>query len=252
MADTDSTCSFDGCTRAAVSRGYCLPCYKRLRRNGSLKKNEVIRECTVDGCNMPHKARGLCRNHYARYLYQEAGECSVTGCARHVWTRGLCTAHYYYERVEAGDLCKVDGCGGPRHAWEYCRAHYRQAKAGNEPSDLFPCVRCGAKINLGEPLPSGRRKPTDTVMCDSCRGWRRVGSPEMTVEEIVRRDGNECQICGTEMDLSIEWPDPQSPSVDHIIPGALGGTHKADNLAAVHLDCNLRKGIRIEPMREPA
>jgi 5-methylcytosine-specific restriction endonuclease McrA len=51
-----------------------------------------------------------------------------------------------------------------------------------------------------------------------------------------------CGICQTMIDLRLQYPNPKSFSIDHIIPRSLGGTHGAKNLQAAHLDCNARRG----------
>ncbi len=58
----------------------------------------------------------------------------------------------------------------------------------------------------------------------------------------VRKAEPWCTICGAEVDKSLEWPDPLSPSVDHIIPLARGGS--ATDVAGwglAHLRCNRLK-----------
>lgn len=47
-----------------------------------------------------------------------------------------------------------------------------------------------------------------------------------------------CQICGGRMAELKSYPDPDSPTLDHIIPIALGGQHTLDNVRAAHLLCN--------------
>ena len=54
-----------------------------------------------------------------------------------------------------------------------------------------------------------------------------------------------CNICGDPIDVSLRKPDLMCRSIDHIIPLSKGGTHTQDNLAWVHLLCNLRKGNKI-------
>lgn len=55
MRNTD-TCKHPGCVRAQVALGYCLACYKRLRRNGTTRKvtaeDRFFASFTesVDGC----------------------------------------------------------------------------------------------------------------------------------------------------------------------------------------------------------
>lgn len=58
-----------------------------------------------------------------------------------------------------------------------------------------------------------------------------------------------CALCGRPVDFSLKFPDPMSPTVDHIIPIAKGG-HPSDieNLQLAHLACNRKKadkGIKV-------
>ena len=64
-------------------------------------------------------------------------------------------------------------------------------------------------------------------------------------EEIAKRDGYQCGICAGGVDMAIAWPHPMSPSMDHVVPLALGGGHVAENVQLAHLTCNTTKGARI-------
>jgi len=63
--------------------------------------------------------------------------------------------------------------------------------------------------------------------------------------DIFERDGWMCGICSSPVDRSLEWPDPLSKSIDHIVPLAKGGPHTPENTQCAHLACNVRKGDRI-------
>ena len=55
-----------------------------------------------------------------------------------------------------------------------------------------------------------------------------------------------CGICGRPVDKSIKYPDPMSPTVDHIIPLAKNGDPVAlDNLQLAHRYCNRMKSDKI-------
>jgi len=62
--------------------------------------------------------------------------------------------------------------------------------------------------------------------------------------EIFHRDGFKCQICGKKVCMSHSVPHPKAPTLDHIIPLVLGGTHEVKNLQTAHFRCNVRKGGR--------
>ena len=67
----------------------------------------------------------------------------------------------------------------------------------------------------------------------------------MSIERLVERDGAWCSICGEEVDLTLKKPDMFSPSVDHVMPYSLGGSHDPENLALAHLWCNQVKNNRV-------
>jgi 5-methylcytosine-specific restriction endonuclease McrA len=61
-----------------------------------------------------------------------------------------------------------------------------------------------------------------------------------------------CAICGKPVNFDLKFPDPMSPTADHIIPISLGG-HPSDlgNLQLAHLSCNRRKGENLMNKKEP-
>jgi len=66
-------CSIDGCTRDAVSRGWCHGHYQRWVRLGDVMPGrplgrQVNFACSVDGCSRDAYARRLCKPHYRRVL----------------------------------------------------------------------------------------------------------------------------------------------------------------------------------------
>jgi 5-methylcytosine-specific restriction endonuclease McrA len=56
------------------------------------------------------------------------------------------------------------------------------------------------------------------------------------------RDGWVCGILGGAIDRTLEWPNLQSASHDHIVPVARGGEESYANAQIAHLVCNIRKG----------
>lgn len=47
-----------------------------------------------------------------------------------------------------------------------------------------------------------------------------------------------CWICGRPVDTALKYPDPFSPSADHVTPRSRGGTNERQNLKLAHLRCN--------------
>jgi 5-methylcytosine-specific restriction endonuclease McrA len=67
--------------------------------------------------------------------------------------------------------------------------------------------------------------------------------------EVFERDGWVCGICEGDVDPDCAWPDPMSPSLDHVAPVAHGGAHSRENAQLAHLLCNIRKSDSLEIAR---
>ena len=63
----------------------------------------------------------------------------------------------------------------------------------------------------------------------------KISSPQIYI-----RDGWKCGICLRSVDPALKYPNPLSPSLDHIVPLSKGGTHTRDNVQLAHLACNVR------------
>jgi DNA-directed RNA polymerase subunit RPC12/RpoP len=59
--------------------------------------------------------------------------------------------------------------------------------------------------------------------------------------QIFKRDGWKCGICGKKVNPEFRFPHPLSPSLDHIIALASGGTHTWSNVQCSHFTCNCHK-----------
>lgn len=60
-------------------------------------------------------------------------------------------------------------------------------------------------------------------------------------KKIILATQSICGICGQPIDKSLKYPHPMSPTVDHIIPCAKGGSDDLDNLQLAHRKCNRMK-----------
>jgi 5-methylcytosine-specific restriction endonuclease McrA len=78
-----------------------------------------------------------------------------------------------------------------------------------------------------------RRLRTETAMAE-----------RFDPHEVFERDNWICGLCHTAVNPELTWPDPLSPSLDHVIPLAAGGPHSQANAQLAHWICNVRKGAR--------
>lgn len=79
------------------------------------------------------------------------------------------------------------------------------------------------------------------------RRVRKTGNGDVEIfarSEIGDRDGWICGICDCPIDQTLQWPAPQSQSLDHIVAVSLGGEHTRANCRIAHLICNMRRGNR--------
>lgn len=75
---------------------------------------------------------------------------------------------------------------------------------------------------------------------------RLLPAENVIAREVFERDGWMCGICLAPVDESLVWPDPFSPSLDHVVPLARGGHHTYQNTQLAHLRCNVSKGDRVD------
>lgn len=59
---------------------------------------------------------------------------------------------------------------------------------------------------------------------------------------IFARDGYRCHICRRKTNKRKAVPHPKAPTIDHLIPVSLGGTHEPSNVATACFLCNSTKG----------
>lgn len=119
-------------------------------------------------------------------------------------------------------VCKSDGCSLPARAKGLCKKHY---DAQRVKTDRYRELHYERKVR------------------------RRCRQRGVTVEKVYRkvvweRDKWVCGLCGEKVDCSLRFPDPMSPSIDHIIPISKGGSHSYENVQLAHLGCNVGKGDR--------
>lgn len=62
-------------------------------------------------------------------------------------------------------------------------------------------------------------------------------------EDVFARDNWVCQLCYRYVDRDAEVPDPEAPTIDHIVSLAMGGADTPENVQTAHARCNREKGI---------
>ena len=110
------------------------------------------------------------------------------------------------------------------------------------------CKMCGQNIRVSGHqrycLSCARIKERETkrIVEDRRRARKKAAYiSDVSRKEIYKRDHWICGICGDPVDAALKFPDPGSPTLDHIIPLAKGGTHEHNNVQLAHFICNSTK-----------
>ena len=154
----------------------------------------------------------------------------------------------------------------------WCRKHHERYRRFGDPTRRLQgeivdgkriCATCGVDKPRTPELWMRRRSEPDglDVYCRDCgrpnRRWSyeyRARKWSAFVEQVepsrvLERDGWICQLCMEPIDMTVAWPDPLSPSIDHVVPLSKGGDHSYANCQAAHLGCNCAKGAKEEVTR---
>ena len=74
--------------------------------------------------------------------------------------------------------------------------------------------------------------------------------PKKLQDEVYRKKGLVCHLCGLEIPRNLSHPHPESKSLDHLMPYSHGGPDTFENLSPAHLRCNIeRKDKSLDPYR---
>ena len=152
----------------------------------------------------------------------------------------MCYRHYFRVRTY--------GTPGPHHlTCSHCGEQFTH--------DWISAKYCGAACHnqvkiarrKAAGMPSGGKRSLDQTHAHNHK--RRsakygAGYECFPASEIYERDGWRCGICTKRVRPSRFKRDPDGPSLDHMIPLSLGGTHSRANVRLTHLRCNNARGVR--------
>jgi hypothetical protein len=133
--------------------------------------------------------------------------------------------------------CCETGCVRPSRKREMCLTHYNQAYQPNRSHG--PGYKDWANRN-----PEAHRR-----LAQNKRHIRRAARHGAYGEAVDRdrvgeRDGWRCGICHRKVDRTKVHPHRMSPSLDHVVPIADGGSHTYANTRITHWLCNVIRGKR--------
>lgn len=215
-------------------------------------------ERSCEQCDRPVWARGMCSTHYAAEwrtkndrIERTCARCGEKFMARGDSVRagnGRYCSHACRNR--ANNAARGFNPRAPRKSAVRKRAEKRAARAavgtlsGKRVWIQGPCGHCGTEFL---PTPGGSYCSPECK--EAARHARKLarGSVGTWIKRRDRlalydRDGYNCHICGESTSREYESSDPWSPTLDHLVPRALGGGDEPDNLATAHLWCNSVRG----------
>lgn len=217
MAKAKRTCSFMDCAREEIARGWCSVHYGRWRYWGSPDGSDVAglshRRSLNSRVQAVDRACNMCGMVYSP-TRRDSIYCSST-CNN----RAL---------DDSNQACSVEGCHRGVRAKGICNMHYKRVSRAE-----------------GRTKPSvwdDRRRENHERRRARMKG---VVSEVVHLADVIERSGGMCGICDEPIDLDLRHPNPQSRSLDHIVPLARGGAHSLANCQLAHLRCNISKGARV-------
>ena len=159
--------------------------------------------------------------------------------------------------------CTIDGCLRQHRARGLCGSHYNQAHQPNRHArKATHCVVCTAPI---ERAYRADRRPTCSPKCrHELSGQNYTKSYDyatvskerakqhgatiiehFTNTEVFERDNYACYLCGITVDANADCYQPNSATVDHVIPFAEGGQHTLGNVRCACFQCNSTKQAKV-------
>ena len=255
-------CKWPGCGKFYSAKQFCSTHYARARRIGNLDNPWVDIEAkrTIGPCVWPECDRlaSSSTSRFCRKCYQRARKMGNFEDPWVTWRP--------FGVADVPAKCKWEGCDRDTYCSGYCRRDYSRAKRLKNFVDPWTewitdgeCEVCGKKWKNAR----NRNKRVCSKACHA-KAWnlenperareikmnavrrrraRLAGSEveHFDIEDVRMFHGDDCYLCGESINYRLRFPNPKSPSMDHIKPISAGGSHTVENCAMTHLECNLKK-----------
>lgn len=217
--------------------------------------------CTDSGCARPLRARGLCASHYNRRYHPTPVrnvECEHCGRAYQTsrWNGRFCSTacHGRFKILQRqSNRCELPADHPVRLLIQQDEARALAARRWPQSRVWFTeCVTCGSLFATRYTVSTCSALCARIKLADARREAdhrRRARRREALVQPVVRaqiykRDRWICQLCRKKVNRTALVPHPLAPTLDHIIPLHVGGTHEPANVWTAHFLCNAQKGDR--------
>jgi 5-methylcytosine-specific restriction endonuclease McrA len=204
-------------------------CYRAAKTVNPPPPPPVVRRCHFCNVDLPssdYRERKWCSQACARHYRQPFSPLRWAECHCGQWyVKRFNAVHCPRPQPEPERKCR--DCGEPRRKWtSFCDA-CRDAKHAEQVRKFIEFRKAGR--------PAWKAK-------DRARRRGAKTTERVDPAAVFARDGYKCQICGGRLAMKQPWPHPKSPTIDHIVPVARGGSHTLANVQAAHMICNSKKG----------
>lgn len=224
--------------------------------------------CTKPGCDRPHVAKGLCGTHYSQkrrstprheYICDQCGETFVVGRKKYterVFCGRSCQAVWLNQNtVEARMKNRYNARSKELALWIKPPAKVQtipEPQKQSAPWKACTCEICGEAFlskqfdrTCSGPCYELRRRRKRREAKDRRRAVKKSAYVSNVNRDVIfARDDYRCRLCGKRLNMHAKVPQPDAPTIDHIIPLSIGGTHEPANVQSAHFSCNVRKGNR--------
>jgi len=217
----------------------------------------ATRPCSVCGTPRPVRARSLpqptcqpCRRASVKQPVLARKRMTCAGCGEPMWRSSTslpqgqatcrpCRALGRAPRQAMSGQPKRGRCHWCGYRLGQGQKAYCSVKCSNQRSNDLKCQAVGYGRN-----PEVRRQSWQAKNRRR-RARRRGGQAERyTLAEIASRDRWRCGLCHRRVQPDLDYLDPSSATIDHVVPLSVGGDDTRANVQLAHRACNIRKHNR--------